>query len=333
MVSLQLSVADLLHCRFAISPINEVVEACRAIVDPAARAAHKVWLREHAEALQRVAAAHDLRPLLALLHPQVDTPAFLRPLPEGSVGEIDVELAQVAATPEERVRAELDCCLKAGGQTRPELERSLCSRGAAARLAEPLSALWGELVAPSWGRIRDCLERDLLHRSGALTGHGLAAVFDDLGPVVTVEGRRPIVCEQPNRARSLDGAGLLLMPSAFAVRPASIFDAPSAPVALCYPARGRGALWFRSSCERTAGVPNLIGRTRSQILKAIDEPIHTTALARQLGRSPGNIADHLAVLKRSGLVRGTRVGLHVIYTRTSLGEALLREDAEVPTAA
>jgi hypothetical protein len=41
MVSLQLSVADLLHCRFAISPINEVVEAGRAIVDPAARATHR----------------------------------------------------------------------------------------------------------------------------------------------------------------------------------------------------------------------------------------------------------------------------------------------------
>ena len=110
-------------------------------------------------------------------------------------------------------------------------------------------------------------------------------------------------------------------------------SASTAPAALCYPARGRGALWFRSSNDCNAGVPNLIGRTRDQILRAIDEPIHTTALARQLGRSPGNIADHLAVLKRCGLVRGTRVGLHVIYARTPLGEALLRGDAEVPTAA
>jgi DNA-binding transcriptional ArsR family regulator len=333
MVSLQLSVADLLHCRFAISPINEVVEACRAIVDPPARATHRGWLRAHADQLQRVAAAHDLRPLFALLHPQVQTPAFLRPLPEGSVGEIDLELAQIVATPEERVRVELDRCLEGRRHIGQEVDRSLRSRGAAARLAEPLSALWGELVAPSWRRIRDCLERDLLHRSRALTGHGLAAVLDDLGPVVTVEEGKLIVRERPDLVRSLDGAGLLLMPSAFVTRPVSIFDAPAAPVALCYPARGRGALSFRSASDRTAGVPNLIGRTRNQILNAIDEPIHTTALARQLGRSPGNIADHLAVLKRSGLVRGTRVGLHVIYARTPLGEALLRGDAEVATAA
>src|SRR4029453_8842845 len=332
MVSLQLSVADLLHCRFPISPINEVVEVCRAIANPAGRARHKAWLHEHAEALERVAAAHDLRPLFALVHPQVQVPAFLRPLPEGSVGEIDVELAQVVATPEERVRAELDR-FEACGRITPDLDRSLHSRGAAARLAEPLSALWVELVAPSWRRIRDCLERDILHRSRALTDHGLAAVIADLGSFVTVEGRRLIVRGHADGVRSLDGAGLLLMPSAFSATPVSIFDAPTAPVALCYPARGRAALWFRSSCDRTAGVPSLIGRTRNQILEAIDEPIHPTALARQLGRSPGNIADHLAVLKRSGLVRGTRVGLHVIYARTPLGEALLRGEAEVPTAA
>jgi hypothetical protein len=333
MVSLQLSVADLLSCRFGISPINEVVEACRAIARSGTRAAHSEWLRRHADALQGVAAAHDLRPLFVLMHPHVHTPAFLRPLPGDSVGDIDVELAQVAATTEERVRAELDRYLDARGPIEPELDRSLRSPGAAARLAESLSALWGELVAPSWRRIRDCLERDILQRSRELTGRGLAAVLGDFGPVVTVEGRRLIVREHPDRVCSLAGAGLLLMPSAFAARPVSVFDAPTAPVALCYPARGRGALWFRSSCDRNPGVQSLIGRTRNQILEAIDQPIHTTALALQLGRSPGNIADHLTVLKRSGLVRGTRLGSRVIYVRTPLGEALLRGEAELPTAA
>jgi DNA-binding transcriptional ArsR family regulator len=333
MVTLELSVADLLRCRFAISPVNEVVEVTRAIANSTASPAQSAWLRQQAAPLRRVADRHDLRPLFALLPPHGYTPSFLRPLPTGSTGEIDVELEHVAATPQERVRAEVDRCLAARASIGHDVARSLYARGGAKRLAELLSALWGELVSPSWRRIRDCLERDILYRSRALAGGGLATVFDDLAPPVTLEEPRLIVCEG-HRVRPLDGSGLLLMPSTFiSARSASIVDEPPAQLALCYPARGRGAVWFRSSGDRTDGLPNLIGRTRNQILAAIDEPMHTTALALELGRSPGNIADHLAVLRRSGLVRRTRVGLRVIYVRTPLGEALLRGASEVATAA
>ncbi|HET8873344.1 MAG TPA: winged helix-turn-helix domain-containing protein [Gaiellaceae bacterium] len=333
-MSLQLSVADLLHCRFAISSINEVVEAGRAIANPAARAAHRAWLRERDAARQRLATTHDLRPLFALLDPRVHTPEFLRPLPRAADGEIDVELEQIAATPKERVRAEVERCLNSRGRTVQEVDRPLRSRDAAARLAEMLAALWDELVAPSWPQIRDCLERDIAYRSRTLARRGLAAVLEDLAAPVTLEGCRLTVERRTNRARPLDGVGLLLMPSAFVSAGfASIVDAAAAPVTLCYPARGRGAIWFRPPSEPPAGLPRLIGGTRTEILEAIAEPTHTTALALRLGRSRGNISDHLAVLRRSGLVSRARVGFHVIYTRTPLGDALLRGTAETASAA
>jgi DNA-binding transcriptional ArsR family regulator len=125
------------------------------------------------------------------------------------------------------------------------------------------------------------------------------------------------------------------MPSAFATaRSVSLRDAPAAPVVISYRARGSGATLLGSPPPSvTAELPRLVGRTRAEILEAIDEPIHTTALAHQLDRSPGNIADHLAVLRRSGLVRSTRVGLHVLYVRTPLGDALVRGSSETVCAA
>jgi Family of unknown function (DUF5937)/Bacterial regulatory protein, arsR family len=325
MVTHELSVADLLRCRFAISAVSEVIELARAIACRSARAAHRAWLRENGAALQRIADAYDLRPLLALARPGGYTPDFLRPPPRGPAAEIDAELEQIRATAAGRVRAEVRRALRGQGRIAPDVERALVSPVAAERLADLLAAIWTGLIEPSWPRIRSCLERDILYRSRVLAGQGLATVLEDVAPSVALGNGHRLAHGSGGDTATV---GILLMPSIFVwPRATAIHSPPTEPLTVCYPARGLESMWAPSPRPHHTQLARLIGQTRAQILAALDEPMHTTALSHDLGRSPGNIADHLAVLRRSGLVGNARVGAHVIYGRTSLGEAMLRGES------
>jgi len=325
MVEFVLSLSDALRCHFVISPLGEVVRLARAIANPRtfSGSIHTAWLRKHSSSLQQLQEKHDLRALLVLLALRNDYyPDFLTPTPPATSGDIERELGEVRATPRAQVEEEIGLTLAGARAVAPEIEAQLRAPDAAVGLASAVEAMWGTLIEPSWRELLDLLERDVLHRSRDLARGGLAALFEDLEPLIRLEGRRLRVDLTWEATVPLDGSGLRLMPSAF-VWPYAVAMTDERPPTLIYPTRGVATLFWNVDKNDRSAVAELIGGTRAEILGALGEGAHTSSLARQLNRSPGNIADHLKVLRAAGLVRTARVGRNVIYSRTPLGDALL----------
>jgi DNA-binding transcriptional ArsR family regulator len=325
MITLVLSLADALRYRFAISPLGEVVLLSRAMALPHVfrSGTPSAWLRRQDVARRRLDAEHDLRPLLALMTADPSLPGLLTP-PESALGDIERELEAVRTTPIALAQSEIDHILSTRAKLEPEVERQLRSPDATRRLAELLGAVWEGLVAPSWQLIRDVLDRDILYRSRALARGGLAGLLGDLEPLITlVEPELRIECTSVEATRALDGQGLRLRPSAFIWPHAAVSLDEEQPAELVYPARGVAALLMSQPQRLDGALAALIGSTRAQVLSRLDEPMHTSGLARLFERSPGNIADHLKALRDSGLIDRVRVGRKVVYSRTRLGDALL----------
>jgi DNA-binding transcriptional ArsR family regulator len=322
-IRIVLSLADALRFRFTLSPLGEVVRLARAMANPKAFAqgAHTPWLQQQRTALAHLRGEHDLRPLLTLLSARGDYfPDFLTPTPETEVGHIGDELQRLRATDRKQAAREIERCLTGARPIEPEVTRQLRSRDAVVVLAGLLEQIWQDLVAARWRELHDLLKRDVLYRTRLLARGGLTALFTDLEPLIKLRERSLLVDLTSEGTCVLGGDGLLLMPSAFVWPYTLALD--GSPPTLIYPCRGVASL-FWTEHGPDASIGSLIGTTRALILGHLGEPDHTSALALRLDRSPGNIADHLKVLHECGLVARSRVGRHVIYSRTPLADALL----------
>ena len=131
----------------------------------------------------------------------------------------------------------------------------------------------------------------------------------------------------------LDGTGMLMVPSVFSW-PYTVWctDTGGAPN-LIYPARGVGKLWSRDAAAVADQDPlsALLGRSRAEVLLALDLPTCTTELAARLSQSAPAVSQHLAVLKRNGLVTSWRVGRRVLYQRTDLATSIVRAERTLAT--
>jgi DNA-binding transcriptional ArsR family regulator len=305
LIWLTVEAQDLANTRFAISPIAETVGALLAL-----GGAREPWLARWADARRdafaELAADPVAAALLDLPRRHRYLPDFITPPPAEFQPAFETELARVRATSPERVRADLAI----GGQVPAELDVP----DVAGRIADLLAEAWARLIEPDWPRRRAVLERDVQRRAGLLATHGLAHALDDMAPLI---GWAPVPRSAAPAAHQLAGAQLLLVPSGFGCTWLCI-DAPDA-YAFVYPARGAAA---PPPVATPTGLDRLIGRSRATLLRTLDHPASTSQLVTTLGMSLGAVGDHLAVLRDTGLVTGTRTGRSVLYRRTPLGDAL-----------
>lgn len=302
MLQLTFTAQDLSLTRFAFSPLWEVVASVRVLREPAAHALHLPWVKATRERL--AGAGLDLRPLTTQVPATGRTlPGYLAPTPLTPTPELDDELALLRAT---------DPAAVAGG--RPALDA----------LVSTVAAYWELTLAPSWPRLRDLLEGDVLYRARRLAAGGAPALFADLDPAITWSGDALTVRHaHVSETRRLQGRGLVLVPSAFLwPHVASKTDQPWQPV-LRYPARGVATLWERGRSAAPDALAGVLGRSRALLLAELDSPASTGELARRGGLTAGGVSQHLGALRAAGLVTSHRTGRVVLYARTALGDALL----------
>jgi DNA-binding transcriptional ArsR family regulator len=328
-IRLRLGPADLMRCRFAISPLWETVEGVRSLLDPAGATVHLPWLRRATGDLRELAAAVDLAPLAALLPPVGYVPDFLTPPPDSPLAEIDGELERLRATPADQVAVEFGFAFE--DRAVPAAARALVDDPARAPdlLADLLAACWERLLEPIWARLRDLLDGDILYRGRRFAVGGIETLLADIHPTVSWRDGEVRIRSWYDHSRDLDDLGLLFVPSAFAwPRPRVMLDPPWQP-ALLYPARGVSRLWEPRPADPDGEHPGqaalaaLLGRTRSRLLADLAEPTSTTRLAARHRMSAATVSAHLAVLRTAGLATAHRVGRQVLYEQTPLGCALV----------
>ncbi|MEV0716230.1 DUF5937 family protein [Asanoa sp. NPDC050611] len=318
--TLRFTATDLLRCRFAISPAFETISAIRLTLPAEAPGQHGPWLAGAADRLGRL----DLRPITLLQPRRGYTPDFLAPPPTGAQATFDDELARIAATPADRVAAEIARSLAdTPGAADSEVGRFL--RGEPGTVLATLTGLirtaWHELVEPVWPQVRALLEADVSFQTRRLAEGGLDRLFAELHPTLRWHDNTLIRAYGDDDDRDLAGAGLVLMPSAFKWdQVIVVLDEPWQPTVI-YPARGTGGLWQRPSGTPDAALGRLIGRTRAALLIGLDEPATTTTLAHRHALAPATVSEHLTVLRDAGFVVGERHRHEIRYRRSELGTA------------
>jgi DNA-binding transcriptional ArsR family regulator len=313
---------DLVHTRFALSPIFELHHLIRALAGPHREGVPEAWLARLRPRFARLRADPALDAILTLQLPRLGA-TFLAPPPQRHGQTIEDDLAALRAAPMAAVRTEIEFYLRRRRDTAERTRAVLTAPDVLDQLAGVLAVAWTALLADDWPRLRLLLERDIVHRAGELGRAGWAAALAGLHPKVRWRDGGIDLLGRSGRNTVLAEAGLLLVPSVFVWPEIAVFADEPWPKAIVYPARGVATLLEHGPPTAPEHLSALLGRSRALLLVTLADPASTSQLARAFGMATGAVGDHLAVLHRAGLVERARSGRSVLYSRTALGNALV----------
>ncbi|NBE56691.1 ArsR/SmtB family transcription factor [Streptomyces boluensis] len=316
-VEFGLTAASVARVRFAVSPLGETVLALRILLGTGGHPVHRPWARRARPLL----AGEPELPLLRALLGGGSMPSFLFPVPPERLPSLPTELELLRATDEEFFRREYGEVVGVPAARAPQPAAVL------PRLAEALLRCHDAVLAPHWGRLRALLEADVARRALTLVDGGVRALLDDLhediawddGQLVVRSPRAPRTTHRVDPGRH----GLVLLPSAFNWPHVGVDKSPRTTASIRYPAAGVGLLW-EPPAPQLSGLAPVLGRTRTELLAALTEPLTTPALAARLGVTPSAVSQHLGALRGAGLVATQRRGRTALHLRTERADALLR---------
>jgi DNA-binding transcriptional ArsR family regulator len=319
---IRLNELDLARIRLAYSPLTEVGESLYLLHDGNASSLHNGWRRTVGSRLGAV----DTELLRAVVPARgYIAKFFLGSTVRSPRATIEQQLEALREISVEELRAQLQV-VWAGGALPPVAEAMLRSLRGVDQLVTDLYEYWRVAIEPSWPRIRSLLDADIAYRTARLARGGIEALMGDLHPDLRLEDASAInVTTSQAGEHNLNGAGLLLLPCAFAWPNLVVGTSDPASPSLTYGPRGIATLWRLPEADEMDEHPlaSLLGRSRAAILQAVGLPRSTTELARELGQSPPAVSSHLAILRRSGLVQSWRAGRRVLYQTTPLGSSLV----------
>ncbi|WP_405438035.1 ArsR/SmtB family transcription factor [Streptomyces anulatus] len=191
-----------------------------------------------------------------------------------------------------------------------------------------LMRYWDCTLAPHWSRIHSSLEEEILLRARTLAVEGPEAMLGELGGRVLWTRPRLTVPYHRDLNLTITRSRLLLVPTVFSGGLRLLVEGPDG-VAMSYQARATGRLQILTAAadgERSEDrLALLLGKGRAQVVRALELPMTTTAVAESLGLAKSTVSQHLSVLSDSGVVWKRRMGASVFYQLDQSGIALLRQ--------